>query len=629
MTQLKKARLSAAVAAALGGAALSVAPLSGQAQDTNAPEGFSATGTGQVVIIPYYTVNGSWHTNVGITNTTDHALLVKVRVHEAQNSRDVLDFNVMLSPYDMWGGYLRSGFGDDAAPLFIPVDNSCTAPAMIGAPIDELGGVVGAELNNAAFTGSYSDGGNSGNDRLTEGYIEFLVIGECRRGESCFDAGGIAYLTEHVDGVPRDCTTAARRSANVGAQFPDLGETFGGASNMMAFATTSSGQLPANLSARAGSPPYAGPVAGVYTLPDARTVTLPDGTSLTSNLAFSGAATGEGWGGVRHPAPLRGAVSYINSAFGFGGGAEALHLDSVVCSGLGDATFDNAAGGPDTVVPDCFVAADGTILENNVLATAQYFDFFLEPTIATMPMGTWDVQGLGALEARFTWSNIFNEWFDNANTDTYSDWVINFPTKGYHVDQFCSMVQANNNAWRNDGTNVLNCSIDNEARYIDGAGGNSRGRRATPFAAQLAPFDNYWAVADGDTVASSVIEIEYLVYDREEGTAAGGGPILSPSGRTPVVLPYETNVIRFAAEDVDPLQSAISYPLPARASLNSDAVGGWVDMFFPQTVNIPGVANPYTGLPVYGFSFLTQQVNDLGQPFPTGVVSKHGYKYDK
>ena len=60
-------------------------------------------GTGQVLIYPYYTVNAHQQTLLSVVNTNVSAgRVVKVRFREAYNGRAVQDFNLYLSPADVW-----------------------------------------------------------------------------------------------------------------------------------------------------------------------------------------------------------------------------------------------------------------------------------------------------------------------------------------------------------------------------------------------------------------------------------------------------------------------------------------------------------------------------------------------
>ena len=68
---------------------------------------------GDAGIFQYYTVNGGWQTFIRLINTSADAVSVKVRFREAHNSREVFDFIIFLSPYDMWAGWtdLDAGWG--------------------------------------------------------------------------------------------------------------------------------------------------------------------------------------------------------------------------------------------------------------------------------------------------------------------------------------------------------------------------------------------------------------------------------------------------------------------------------------------------------------------------------------
>ena len=87
------------------------------------------------LIYPYYTVqsNGgnAFNTYVSVVNTTDVVKVVKVRFREGKNSREVLDFNLYLSPNDVWtGAVIPSGTGASDPGRLITADTSCTNPAI-------------------------------------------------------------------------------------------------------------------------------------------------------------------------------------------------------------------------------------------------------------------------------------------------------------------------------------------------------------------------------------------------------------------------------------------------------------------------------------------------------------------
>lgn len=168
----------------------------------------SDNGAGSAVVVPYYTVNEGWRTLLNVTNTTGNSLAIKVRLHESRNSRDVLDFNVTLSPYDVWTAFIQESASGGA--ILHTEDTSCTIPENIR--------TNGAEASPVAYSDSeewpvpsgveydFSDhtGTNGDITRLKEGYVEILVMGEAE-GEGAEDT--TPYWAKHQDdGIPRDCS---------------------------------------------------------------------------------------------------------------------------------------------------------------------------------------------------------------------------------------------------------------------------------------------------------------------------------------------------------------------------------------------------------------------------------------
>lgn len=203
MMNRKLKKLALAVGVALGG--LSVLP-SAQAVSV------SADNLGQALIFPYYTVRGGWTTLLGVTNTSDRVVAVKVRFREALNSRDVFDFNVILSPYDIWTGYLTEG---GSGPILRTTDRSCTVGAIPAA---------GQPFTTTAYTGPGApDTGDTSVDRLRDGYVEMIMMGASAATPNALAAGAI----HGSNGVPANCaalvtafTTASSLPA-VQAAFPE------------------------------------------------------------------------------------------------------------------------------------------------------------------------------------------------------------------------------------------------------------------------------------------------------------------------------------------------------------------------------------------------------------------------
>ncbi len=153
-------------------------------------------GLGQVLIYPYYTVNtdgrgNAFNSLISVVNSTGSAKSVKVRFLEGKDSREVLDFNLFLSKFDVWTAAVIPS-PVTAGGRVITSDQSCTIPSntLLQAGVDFV---------NFAYTGSGEDGAGDGLDRTKEGYVEMIEM-------STFPTFTCTYADiTHVAGVPLDC----------------------------------------------------------------------------------------------------------------------------------------------------------------------------------------------------------------------------------------------------------------------------------------------------------------------------------------------------------------------------------------------------------------------------------------
>jgi hypothetical protein len=183
---MKRNALSTAVLAGLTG-------LAGMVSVSHAVN-VNPDGLGQVLLFPYYTARGGNNTLISVVNTTPQTKAVKVRFIEALNSREVLDFNLYLSPYDVWTAAVLPADGGGAK--MITTDTSCTVPYFQGGV---PGNVGEQEFLNFQYTGQNNDRGPQGIERTASGYIEIIEMG------TLVDVAGFpaASAAKHVNGVPR------------------------------------------------------------------------------------------------------------------------------------------------------------------------------------------------------------------------------------------------------------------------------------------------------------------------------------------------------------------------------------------------------------------------------------------
>ena len=142
MKQFQKYGVAAAVASLAAGAV---------AQEV------SNTESGDLAIIPYYTVLDGKNTGMHIINTTDSTQVVKVRLRRGADSKDALDFNLVMSPRDEWTANIGAGSSEMSPVLVTTNDTTCTVPAF--------------PEGGAAMPTTYGTGAG-------EGYVEIIAMGQ-------------------------------------------------------------------------------------------------------------------------------------------------------------------------------------------------------------------------------------------------------------------------------------------------------------------------------------------------------------------------------------------------------------------------------------------------------------------
>ena len=89
----------------------------------------SQGGIGHSLIVPYFNAQNGNMTVLHVVNTdTVHGKLAKVRFRSGANSDDLLDFQVFMSPGDVWTAAVTAG-ADGVAQL-TTADGTCTLPAL-------------------------------------------------------------------------------------------------------------------------------------------------------------------------------------------------------------------------------------------------------------------------------------------------------------------------------------------------------------------------------------------------------------------------------------------------------------------------------------------------------------------
>ena len=161
MKQFQKIGVAAAVASVAAGAVATEV---------------SRSETGDLAIVPYYTVLDGMNTGIHVINTTDATQVVKVRLRRGTDSKDAMDFNLVMSPYDEWTANI--GAGGENGVLITTNDTTCTIPRF--------------PAGGASMPPTFSEG-------ATEGYVEIIGMAQAD------DKQPISIAAKHKDGVPLSC----------------------------------------------------------------------------------------------------------------------------------------------------------------------------------------------------------------------------------------------------------------------------------------------------------------------------------------------------------------------------------------------------------------------------------------
>ena len=175
MKQFQKIGVAAAVASVAAGAVATEV---------------SRSETGDLAIVPYYTVMDGTNTGIHIINTTDSTQVVKVRLRRGTDSKDAMDFNLVMSPRDEWTANI--GAGGPNGVLITTNDTTCTVPEFPegGAPMPP----------------TFADG-------ATEGYLEIIGM-----AQTIDEKQPIAVAAKHAKGVPASCAAVRSNFYRVAAK---------------------------------------------------------------------------------------------------------------------------------------------------------------------------------------------------------------------------------------------------------------------------------------------------------------------------------------------------------------------------------------------------------------------------
>lgn len=616
---------------------------------------------GDVVVFPYYTVRNNYQTTLTFINTSADFLAVKFRFMEGYNSRDVLDFNVVMSPYDVYTGVVEAG-GSTGAQFRIPAtETTCTAPYL--APNGSF------SLNPVAYTGTNADGGPTSNDRLAEGYVVAIVMGHANKAD-------LQFITQQPASVVYTAAVKAAAATLLSAEHPNTATECTAVQNLFTVANI---PITAQLF---GEPTNV--LKGNYSL-----LNVPRGTSAGGNAAtlanFFNVNPGTDF--IRAPANVAvpgfgqanlGCTVPYSRQFNYNAYASLNPLPpapvvwapAVVGNGNGAVT---AAGGcPNLITPQVFPYFLEPSLNDayNGARTGQAFNFSND-VLAVDAYTAYPNSSFQAVSEAFRATTVSNEWSVNPALGVSTDWVITHPTKSFFVDDPTHASQtaiAVPNAGSTPRQDVVQAAV-NQARFSRNGSPAAwlPNRPAEAFVAPpanivagqtaLNPFPATFSATTA-SAGKSCVNVGVNIWDRDETTAASGG--VTPSPIEPTAqrqLCYEVNVLNFnppaghtvfgSVLNVDLSGDVTALQAAAAAAGRPAEPFGWLQLNLavdPAAMAVnpatnagrdPGVFGPLApaaattlngpGLPVIGFMMRERVVDTANLLGNYGDLANHSY----
>jgi len=477
MKQFQKVGLAAAVATV---AASTVA------QTVVGPESaVSRTETGDLAIIPYYTVLDGTNTGMHIINTTNSTQVVKVRLRRGTDSKDALDFNLVMSPRDEWTANIGPGASDSSPVLVTTNDTTCTVPAFPegGAPMPP----------------TYADG-------ATEGYVEIIAM-----AETIDEVQPIAVAAKHAAGVPADCAAVRQNFYRVAVgSVADAAVRGTHTSNLTsngvcATAATSagvcSGAAAANLSNFQDSDDNALKVSFMLTDPQGG---LEAGDNAVMIEGFADAAM------MTNQQPL---------SFGTNG---VLKFDPL------NFELPNLAYG-------AFASSDATRQAAGAVAAGDMTDGSMWASLA---------DAIDADSISNDWAA-----FSTADGTVHADWVVTLPGQYVMTNPLCDTYANYSEANATAGAACSNGTAIGAYSAVGGADRNQLPLIVSSSFVGDALTESNLNLWDREELALAGDDVEPVDPPDDLGFSPGGATGTEPGTRTNIPLPHEVNVIAFGDAD--------------------------------------------------------------------------------
>lgn len=520
---MKKNVLALSIATMIGGLGFTGAAFAAAGDVSVNPNG-----DGHILLVPYYTVQDGNVTAFNIVNTdTKNGKAVKVRFRGASNSDDVLDFQVFLSPGDVWTAAVTA----DANGLaqLVTADNSCTVPKIeLNTPVP----FIKDRLTKAGWTDADK------NAQTREGYIEILnmadidptkqynaTTGQVKSDGTNIVADGSAAsalytATKHVNGVaPCSAATLA------------LLDNIDPAKNNLVVGSAAAVAQAENAAALQGLVAPTGGLTGNWFIMNA-----------AKSTTFSAAAT-------------------------------AIKEDAA-------STAVNVYS-PQRNIPAALLTADP--LMRAKLIEAQAYDVPDLSTPINTTHGTPELRASKVSDA-ISQTVIANQFLADSKINAATDWVISMPTRRYTV-------AANYEAAVGSVYGLPNATFDDLLADNTGAGNFSANKADKTKAYRVFNTAVHAAGLFGSSAANSTVNAAGQIcgtastqtfFDRSENSVKDGA-VFSPGTATKLSVCGETSVVTFGAKS--PTGAAL-----AAVKASTNYTEGWGHVSFSAGVPVLGAA---------------------------------------
>lgn len=527
-------------------------------------------GVGHALIVPYFNAQNGNMTVLHVTNTDQvNGKVAKVRFRSASNSDDLLDFQVFLSPGDVWTAAVVA----DANGLaqIVTADNTCTVPALAS-------GVPQSFNNSSARLPSYLTEAQR-NALTREGYVEIFNVADISALKA-FDTNGalnaagpnrsaLYTATKHASGVaPCSVAGSAARTLLNNAAIADY--------------TTQAQAAAAGLDSGSG-----GLMGDWYIINVPQTTTFSG--AATAIVANTGAGTAPAVGNFRHFAQLGNNLVTLNADAANGVTADPLFRNLNV--------FD-AVGAKVTTAALTMLNYDAPDLSTPFFSAASSANTLAQSTNLLTALSVKSVTNQYALDAGIT---------------AKTDWVFSMPARRYNVAANYAAVTGTSGATGPTTANAkyrlftdLNAGGTQagewfypavSADYLTGAGTYKAGGNTT-----VDTNGNICVFADGQKF-----------FDREE-TSASAGPVFSPGTASTVSFCGEVSVLAFQDTGTSVLGASV-----ARNTVTSG--------FYTNGWGVIDTTNAAQGLPLVGDAFikLSNPQAGVGVSGTYGITWAHRY----